>query len=194
MKMLHNRDGDPISWKTWGERFKGMMRTMAARLCVVVLVWGSVAGMAWAEMPDTGIAQSLPLVPLTVETRTGDVVLQVQVADTDSRRQTGLMFRKSMPETEGMLFIFQETRFVSFWMKNTFIPLDLLFVDDDGTVTSIARDTTPFSLEPIPSEKPSRAVLEINAGASDRLGIDVGDHLRYAAFDQPSMPMPPARR
>ena len=166
------------------------MRTMVSRLCVAVLLWSSALGVAWAEMPEAGIPQALPLVPLAIETRTGEVALQVQVADNDVRRQTGLMFRKSMPETEGMLFIFQETRFVSFWMKNTFIPLDLLFVDDDGTVTSIARDTTPFSLEPIPSEKPSRAVLEINAGASARLGIEVGDHLRHAAFEPSSAPAP----
>jgi uncharacterized membrane protein (UPF0127 family) len=170
-----------------------MMRWIAARLCVAVLLLGVPLCPVRADVPDLGVAQALPLVPLVVETRTGDVALEVQVADTDARRQTGLMFRKAMPETEGMLFIFQEVRFVSFWMKNTFIPLDLLFIDNDGTVTSIARETTPFSLTPIPSEKPSRAVLEINGGASARLGIDVGDHLRHAVFQQPSDPRPPTR-
>lgn len=170
-----------------------MMRWLAARLCMVALLLGAPLGPALADTPDVGVAQSLPLVPLVVETRSGDVPLMVQVADTDARRQTGLMFRKAMPEREGMLFIFQEVRFVSFWMKNTFIPLDLVFIDDDGTVTSIAREATPFSLTPIPSERPSRAVLEINGGASARLGIDVGDHLIHAVFQQPSVPIPPAR-
>jgi uncharacterized membrane protein (UPF0127 family) len=170
-----------------------MMRSVVARLLVAVVVWGGAAAGARAEGPESGAPQALPLRPLTIETRSGEVALQVQVADTDARRQTGLMFRKSMPETEGMLFVFQPMRQVAFWMKNTFIPLDLLFVDGDGTVVSIARDTVPFSLDPIPSEGPVRAVLEINAGASARLGIAEGDHLRHAAFAEPDVPAPPAR-
>lgn len=168
-----------------------MMRSVVARLLVAVVIWGGAAAGAWAEGPEAGTPQALPLLPLTIETRTGEVALRVQVADTDARRQTGLMFRKSMPETEGMLFVFQPMRQVAFWMKNTFIPLDLLFVDGDGTVVSIARDTVPFSLDPIPSEGPVRAVLEINAGASARLGITEGDHLRHAAFAEPDVPARP---
>lgn len=158
---------------------------MLARLCVAVLLWGSVGGASWAVVPEIGVPQSLPLRPLTVETRNGEMLLRVQVADTDATRQTGLMFRRAMPETEGMLFIFQRTQPLAFWMKNTVLPLDILFVADDGRVMNIARGTTPFSLAPIPSDGPARAVLELNAGASARLGIEVGDSIRYAPLAEP---------
>ena len=120
--------------------------------------------------------------PLKVETKQGAVALEVQVADNDATRQTGLMFRRAMPENEGMLFIFQQIRPVAFWMKNTVLSLDILFVANDGRVINIARGTTPFSLASIPSDGPARAVLELNAGASARLGIDVGDRVRYEPF------------
>jgi uncharacterized membrane protein (UPF0127 family) len=90
-----------------------------------------------------------------------------------------------------MLFLFPELARVSFWMKNTYIPLDLLFIGDDGTVLQITRETEPFSLAPIPSERPARAVLEINGGASDRLGIAVGDRLKHDLFSRPALPSAP---
>jgi uncharacterized membrane protein (UPF0127 family) len=152
-----------------------MSRLVAGLFLVVVLLGGP----ALAETPEGGTPQALPLMPLTVETRKGALVVQVQVADNDVTRQTGLMFRRSMPETEGMLFVFQQVRPVSFWMKNTPLSLDILFVAEDGRVINIARGTTPLSLASIPSEGPARAVLELNAGASARLGIDVGDRVRY---------------
>ncbi len=148
-------------------------------LAVLFILVAFPGGAANAETADTGQPQALQLVPLTVETAKGDIVLQVQVADNDVTRQTGLMFRRSMPETEGMLFIFQQVRPLAFWMKNTPLSLDIIFVADNGRVINIARGTTPFSLEPIPSDGPARAVLELNAGASARLGIDVGDRVRY---------------
>jgi uncharacterized membrane protein (UPF0127 family) len=156
-----------------------------APLLFALVLWTGACGAASAEMPDAGIAQTLPLKPLTVQTERGDVLLRVQVADTDATRQTGLMYRRSMPETEGMLFIFQQIRMVSFWMKNTVLPLDILFIDDAGRVMNIARGTTPFSLDPIPADGPTRAVLELNAGASARLGIQVGDRVRYEPLVQP---------
>lgn len=152
---------------------------MSRWLALLFILVALPAGAANAEMADTGHPQALPLVPLIVETSKGDIVLQVQVADNDLTRQTGLMFRRSMPETEGMLFIFQRVGPLAFWMKNTPLSLDIIFVADDGRVINIARGTTPFSLAPIPSDGPARAVLELNAGASARLGIDVGDRVRY---------------
>ncbi|MGE0667779.1 MAG: DUF192 domain-containing protein [Sphingomonadales bacterium] len=161
-----------------------MTGKLARRLAAIVVL-GCWCSAAVAEVPEGGIAQSLPLQPLTVETQAGERDLQVQVADTDATRQTGLMYRVSMPEAEGMLFIFQQVRPVSFWMKNTMLPLDIIFVGDDGRVINIARNTTPFSLASIPSRGPARAVLELNAGASRRLGIDVGDRVRYEALALP---------
>ncbi len=160
-----------------------MMRKTVLWLWAAALIWSAVPASALAQAAEAGVAQSLPLAPLGVQTRNGAVTLQVQVADTDERRQVGLMYRQSMPETEGMLFIFQQVRPVPFWMKNTVMPLDILFVGPDGRVLNIARNTTPFSLASIPSDGPTRAVLELNAGASARLGIDVGDRLGLAPFE-----------
>ncbi len=158
------------------------MRGFGLAALAILLLWSGPAA-AWTQPPEDGVAQSLPLAPVTVETRKGDVALRAQIADTDARRQTGLMFRRSMPETEGMLFVFPSVREVSFWMKNTYISLDILFIDGDGTIVNIVRDTVPFSLAPIPSGRPARGVLEINAGASTRLGIEVGDTVRHTAFE-----------
>ena len=159
------------------------MRLLAG-LFVVIALWSGGPGAALADMPDLGVAQTLPLKPLTVQTGKGDLLLRVQVADTDAARQTGLMYRRSMPETEGMLFIFEQVRPVAFWMKNTVLSLDILFIDDAGRVMNIARGTVPFSLDPIPAAGPARAVLELNAGASARLGIQVGDRVRYQPLVQ----------
>ena len=164
------------------------MRRPLAGLYVLLLVSGSVASAFSSDPPDTGVAQSLPLAPLTVVTRGGSVSLQVQVADTEARRQTGLMYRASMPEKEGMLFLFPEVRPVAFLMKNTVLSLDIIFIDDAGRVMNIARGTTPHSLQPIPADGPTRAVLELNAGASARLGIDPGDRVLYQALESPRQP------
>jgi uncharacterized membrane protein (UPF0127 family) len=82
-----------------------------------------------------------------------------------------------------MLFDYQESRPVAMWMKNTHIPLDMLFIDAAGRVARVARDTEPFSLTPIPSGQPVRAVLELNAGTARRLGIRPGDRVRHPIFD-----------
>lgn len=161
------------------------MRLPLAGLYVFLLLSGGVASAFSSDPPDAGVAQSLPLAPLTVETRGGRVSLQLQVADTDARRQTGLMYRASLPEKEGMLVLFEEVRPVAFWMKNTVLSLDIIFIDDAGRVINIARGTTPHSLQPIPADGPTRAVLELNAGASARLGIDVGDRVLYDALEGP---------
>ncbi|MEN3976656.1 DUF192 domain-containing protein [Emcibacter sp. SYSU 3D8] len=151
----------------------------AAAVCMMLLAWTGMAAAFQPDPPEMGTAQTLPLAPLTVETRKGRVALQVQVADTDTTRQTGLMYRTSMPEREGMLFIFPHVHPVAFWMKNTILPLDIIFVDAAGRIMNIAAGTTPFSLRPITSDGPTKAVLELNAGASARLGIGVGDRVVF---------------
>ncbi|MBI1181791.1 MAG: DUF192 domain-containing protein [Alphaproteobacteria bacterium] len=161
-----------------------------AWMLVAAFLAAAAAPAVQADDAPAGIPQSLPLVPLVIETRAGDVPLQVQVADTDDTQAYGLMFRTKMPETEGMLFVFENPRFVTFWMKNTPIPLDMLFVDEGGTVTQIVTSTTPYSLDPIPSDGAAKAVLELNGGAATRLGIARGDHLRHPAFSDASAPQP----
>jgi uncharacterized membrane protein (UPF0127 family) len=98
----------------------------------------------------------------------------VELADDDSERARGLMYRRSMPRDAGMLFDFADETSVSFWMANTYIPLDMLFIRADGTIKSIAERTTPLSQRGVP-EDGVRYVLEINGGLSDELGIRPGD-------------------
>lgn len=124
----------------------------------------------------------LPLEPLEIATRKGVVVFEVEVVRTPEQLATGLMFRRELPERRGMLFDFKDDQPIYMWMKNTFIPLDMLFIRSDGTIARIAANTTPFSTQTIPSGEPARAVLEIAGGSAQRLGIAAGDQVAYPIF------------
>lgn len=103
--------------------------------------------------------------------------LVVELADTESKREYGLMYVSKIPDEYGMLFVFQEVKPVSFWMKNTFIPLDLLFFDKNGRITHIHENAIPHDLTPIRSNGPIVAVLEVNAGGAKRHNLNIGDSL-----------------
>ena len=103
----------------------------------------------------------------------------VEVALTDRQWSRGLMFRKDMAHDRGMLFRYDGARTVAMWMKNTFIPLDMVFVGADGRIKRIAENTTPLSLETIYSGGPVAAVIELNGGTARRLGIAPGDRVIY---------------
>lgn len=115
----------------------------------------------------------------TLETASGRHRITVETAETPQARETGLMFRPSMPADQGMLFDFDQTRPVTMWMKNTYIPLDMLFMNEAGRVVAIKRDAQPQSLDLIPSGGPVRYVLELNAGAAARYGVAAGDRLLH---------------
>jgi hypothetical protein len=112
---------------------------------------------------------------IVVASESGEHPFQVEVADDPRERALGLMFRREMGDGEGMLFDFGAEEQASFWMQNTYISLDMLFIKADGTIESIAERTTPLSEKSILSKGPVRYVLEINGGLSDTLGIEVGD-------------------
>jgi uncharacterized membrane protein (UPF0127 family) len=120
---------------------------------------------------------------LLVTTDAGAHSFQVEIADDAEERARGLMFRRTMAEGEGMLFDFGREEPASFWMENTYISLDMLFIKADGTVESIAERTTPLSRNGVPSKGPVRYVLEINGGLSDQLGIEPGDKVSGPAMD-----------
>lgn len=107
------------------------------------------------------------------------VALDIELAQTDYEIQTGLMYRKTMGEKQGMLFIFQEEAPHSFYMKNTLIPLDILFIDKDLKIVNIQKDARPLSEAGIPSAGPVQYVLEINAGLSERWKLVPGDRIQY---------------
>lgn len=122
-------------------------------------------------------------VPLTVETAAGvRHELQVEVADSDPERNQGLMFRKELAPDHGMLFVFARTTRIAMWMKNTPLPLDMLFIADDGKVVDIHERAVPFSLDTIAAKRRARYVLEINGGTVDRLGFAVGDRVSGAGI------------
>ncbi|MBU4530677.1 MAG: DUF192 domain-containing protein [Hoeflea sp.] len=122
--------------------------------------------------------------PLVITTGNGPVSFSVELALTPETRASGLMHRQSMDSDHGMLFRFDQTRQVLMWMKNTPLPLDMLFIDDAGTIVGIAEDTTPFSENVIASPGPVRYVLELNAGTAGRKSISVGDRARHHAIRQ----------
>ena len=106
----------------------------------------------------------------------------IEVADTARSRARGLMFRKTLPKTSGMLFLFESRQMVTMWMKNTYIPLDIIFINKKGVIVHIAKSTVPESLEYIYSQVPTSAVLELNAGVTADNNIQVGDIILYPTF------------
>ena len=116
---------------------------------------------------------------LTIEGPSGRHGFMVEVARTVEERAKGLMYRRSMPANQGMLFDFGSEADVAMWMRNTYISLDMLFVRADGVVHRVQRDTVPFSEETISAGAPVRYVVELPAGTARRLGIDRGDRVLH---------------
>jgi uncharacterized protein len=107
----------------------------------------------------------------------------VEVADTDAERSKGLMFREQLPRSAGMLFIYETPRRATFWMKNTLIPLDMVFADATGRVTNVHANAKPQDLTTIDGGDGVKLVLEINGGLAARLGIKAGAELRHPAIE-----------
>jgi hypothetical protein len=124
----------------------------------------------------------LPAAELFIETAKGRQRFMVELADTDERRMIGLMHRNSLATDAGMLFDFKTDQPIAMWMRNTRIPLDMLFIARDGRVVNIAERAVPFSEQTIPSSGPVRAVLELAGGTASRLGIKPGDRVVHPMF------------
>lgn len=127
-------------------------------------------------------AASGPTEPLSIVTRGGRHNFAVEVMRTDADRSRGLMYRRTMAPDHGMLFDFAATAPVAMWMKNTYLPLDMLFIRPDGSIAKIAADTEPLSTKVIPSNEPVLSVLELNAGTAARLKIHPGDRVEHPVF------------
>ena len=108
-------------------------------------------------------------------------ILDIEIADNDYETQTGLMYRTKLETNHGMLFIFPDVDFRSFYMKNTKIPLDIIYIDENKTIVSIQKNAKPFDETSLPSEAPAKYVLEINGGLSDIWQIDVGDSVSFTS-------------
>lgn len=131
---------------------------------------------AWAEL------QRFARDEVTVESASGAHRFVVELAVTPEQRAQGLMFRERMPAEAGMLFLYPAPQMISMWMKNTLIPLDMLFIAEDGRIVHIAERAIPGSTATISSEEPARGVLELNGGTAARLKIAPGDRVLHQAF------------
>lgn len=138
---------------------------------------------------DSTKAQKLALTPgeIVVTDDAGESIahkFQFEFADTDSKRSTGLMHRAEIGPDIGMLFDFKRDRMVAMWMRNTFIPLDMLFLDEHGEIVTIAENTVPHSEKTVSSRVRVRSVLEVAAGTVQRLVVQVGDHVKHNMFER----------
>lgn len=133
---------------------------------------------------------SLPIAACSQEDRAilhtsdGDYTFKIELASTQAERSKGLMFRQELAPDAGMLFDFQEEREVAFWMRNTFIPLDMIFIAADGTIRRIHVNARPHDPTSIPSNAPIRFVLEIPGGRSLEIGLEEGDTLEHPRIEK----------
>jgi uncharacterized membrane protein (UPF0127 family) len=123
---------------------------------------------------------------IEIVTRTGVHAFSVELATNTAERAVGLMYRKELPEGRGMLFDFHEDQPVQFWMHNTYISLDMIFIASDGRVVRVAENAKPMSDDLIPSGRPVRAVLEVIAGTARKFGIAAGDRVTGSFFGKGS--------
>jgi hypothetical protein len=130
--------------------------------------------------------QSFATSELTIVSATGPHRFTVEVAETPAQMEQGLMFRRNMAPDAGMLFDYRTPTVATMWMRNTFIPLDMLFVDAQGRVVNIRERAVPQSLDVIAAAAPVRAVIELNGGTAARLGIAPGDHVQHPIFGNTS--------
>ncbi len=146
---------------------------------------GSAIGLALLAGVAAARAEA-PLEALTIDTASGPHRFKVEVMRTDSERERGLMYRKTMARDRGMLFEYQREQPVTFWMHNTYLPLDLIFIGKDGRVVNVAADAKPMDDSLIPSAGPALGVLELDAGMAKTIDLKAGDVVHHTMFDDGS--------
>lgn len=160
-----------------------MLKTALRLLAFASVLFTATAGVSFPAGAQETFARSA----VVIETVGGGKFrFNVEMAETMAQQAQGLMFRRQMPADAGMLFPYATPQVAAFWMKNTFIPLDMLFIAADGRISHIHPNATPQSEASISSKGPVKAVLEINGGLAARLGVRVGDVVRHAVFGNAS--------
>jgi uncharacterized protein len=137
---------------------------------------------AFALLGAPATPRALALEPLEIASKSGVHTFAVEMAVTPEEQAKGLMFRRELPEGQGMLFDFHQEQPATFWMKNTYVSLDMIFIRGDGRILRIAENTVPLSEVLVPSGGPVRAVLEVVAGTTRKLGIAPGDRVAHPIF------------
>jgi len=155
-----------------------MSRVMNRHLLFTVFMFW--AACAMAQGAETWVVDHLNIVGIDGR-RHG---FEVELAVTPQQQTQGLMFRRALKADAGMLFDFHKVKPVAMWMKNTLLPLDMIFIADDGRIAGIAERTIPQSLDIISSPGAVRAVLEVNGGTAEKLGLKVGDRVDYPLFSR----------
>jgi uncharacterized membrane protein (UPF0127 family) len=153
---------------------RGLALLTPSRLVFIVALF------VWTACGSSPRADSLE--PLTVVTDSGAHDFVVEIAKDEMSRERGLMFRRFMAGDHGMLFEFESEDPQSFWMKNTYIPLDIIFIDRSGRVIRVAANAEPLSERTIPSGGPCIAVLELNGGVAADIGLKIGDQVKHPFF------------
>ena len=149
-----------------------LMMSLAALTAVVVTLCANPA------------AQAASFQPLEIATKSGVRVFSVEMATTEEEKTTGLMYRKELPDGKGMLFDFSPEQQISMWMKNTYIPLDMIFIRADGRILRIAENTEPLSTRIISSGGLAKGVMEVIAGTAQKYGIQPGDRVAHPLFNK----------
>ncbi len=147
---------------------KGRVNNVRAALAALLIFSSLIMPAAFGDV-------LFKLASLKIETKNGPVLLNVEVANTDAKREQGLMFRRSLSKDQGMIFLFESEHEITMWMKNTYIPLDMVFIGNDWRIGHIAYNAEPFSTDVISSVRPASRVLEIGAGQAKELGLAIGD-------------------
>jgi len=148
-----------------------------SKICAVIFAFFLSLAISQGAHAEDGVFE-----PLSISTASGKHDFQVEVMLTDDEQQRGMMFRRSLDDDKGMLFPFASERIATFWMENTYLPLDMIFIKADGTIQRIEKQAEPLSTRTISSGAPVLAVLEVIGGLSDKLGIKPGDKVTYSAF------------
>ena len=159
------------------------MKTIAMRLLSVVLLLASLTSAVRAQDETADLDKLFPKSDIKIATPDARLhTFHIWVAEDEARRERGLMFVKHMPADAGMLFAYSSPRLVSMWLKNTVLPLDMLFVNGTGKIEKVVENTKPFSLQTIDSKVPVIAVIELNAGTCARLHIIAGAQVIHPFF------------
>lgn len=153
-------------------RFAGRLMASLAAFAVLVTLCANPA------------AKAASIQPLEIVTKSGVQVFSVEMATTEEEKTQGLMHRKELPDGKGMLFDFSPEQQISMWMKNTYIPLDMIFIRADGRILRIAENTEPMSTKIISSGGLARGVLEVIAGTAQKYGIQPGDRVAHPLFNK----------
>jgi len=165
------------------DRVTANRRMMTRR--VLLLLAAAVAASSFAFSAGAQL-QRFDTSALTIVSATGPHRFTVEVAETPAQMEQGLMFRRAMAPDAGMLFDYKAPTVATMWMRNTLIPLDMLFVDERGRIVNIRERAVPQSLDVIAAAAPIRAVIELNGGTAARLRIAPGDHVQHAIFGNAS--------